>query len=234
MLMIFKKVSNQVGIRNIKNRIKGHLLELRLYKDDIGLSGTAMKELLGCNLKYLVYALKPMLVLMVPVLLILIQVASRYEFRPLRVGEKAIVTVTFTEDAEPMDIILDGEGPISVETAPLRIIDKNQISWRIRAVQEGDFFLRLSHKDNDVTKRIWVGSNRTQLASHRVKVYSIFGMLYPAETVLPGDSFLKDIHIHYPKRTLSLAGLDVHWLVIFFFFSLIAGVALKGVFGVEI
>ena len=64
MLLIFKGVSHQEKIRSAKNRIKGHLLELRLYNNDVGLSMRALVDVLASNGLYLVHALRPMLVLM--------------------------------------------------------------------------------------------------------------------------------------------------------------------------
>ena len=97
MLLVFKRISNQEGIRRIKNRIKAHLLEMRLYKDDIRLSFRVMGALLIDNFKYLTFALRPMLVLMIPVLLILIHTGTRYAQRPLQNGESAIVTTELFE-----------------------------------------------------------------------------------------------------------------------------------------
>ena len=94
MIVIFKRVSNQEGIRRVKNHIKAHLLELRLYKDSAGLSLVAMKDIFISNGKYLGLALRPMLVLMIPVIIIIIQLAARFEYRTLSVGETTIVRTT--------------------------------------------------------------------------------------------------------------------------------------------
>ena len=38
MLLIYRWTSNQAGIRRVKDKIKAHLLELRLYKDNMGVT----------------------------------------------------------------------------------------------------------------------------------------------------------------------------------------------------
>ncbi|NOR12743.1 MAG: hypothetical protein GQ545_05770, partial [Candidatus Aminicenantes bacterium] len=73
MLVIFRYTSNQAGIKKAKNKIKAHLLELRLYKDSLGLSLKAQGNILLANLKYITHSFKPMLVMIIPVILILIQ-----------------------------------------------------------------------------------------------------------------------------------------------------------------
>lgn len=73
MLFIYKKTSNQEGIRLVKNRIKARLLEIRLYQTDLRTRTGSQKELLAANLQYLLYNLKPLLVMIVPIFLILAQ-----------------------------------------------------------------------------------------------------------------------------------------------------------------
>ena len=106
MLLIFKKISNQDGIRQTKNRIKAHLLEMRLYKDDIWLSIRAMLLILLNNLKYLTLTFKPLLILMVPVIIILIHTGTRYAYRPVGVGEDVILTATLQEESAVQEILL--------------------------------------------------------------------------------------------------------------------------------
>ena len=58
--------------------------------------------------------------------------------------------------------------------------------------------------------------------------------LYPQEPPVPGDSVIESIHVDYPHRELKFFGLTVHWLIAFFIISVVAGFALKGVFGIEV
>ncbi len=58
-LPIFKYTSNQVEIQRVKSRIMGHLLELRLYKDDIRVVISAQINILKHNMVYLRYTLRP-------------------------------------------------------------------------------------------------------------------------------------------------------------------------------
>ncbi len=63
MLFIYRLASNQAGIRVVKARIKAHLLELRLYKDNMSVTMRAQGRILGANLRYLALNLKPLLVM---------------------------------------------------------------------------------------------------------------------------------------------------------------------------
>jgi uncharacterized membrane protein (DUF106 family) len=234
MILIFKRVSNQSEIKRVKNRIWAHLLGLRLYRNDAALSIKAVLNMFANNGKYLTLAIKPLLILMIPVLLVIFQLASRYEFRPLKIGERAIVEVTVAQDVPLTDVHLDSLPAIEIETSPLRILGENQISWRIRAVKEGIWTLRFRHGDRTVSKQLVIGEDWKKMAAHRVRGNSLRAMLFPAESVIPTDDFLKDIHVQYPQRDLVFAGVRIHWFIFFFIASILTGFIFKPVFKVEI
>src|SRR3974377_243951 len=73
LLVVFRYTSNQRGIQETKNRIKAHLLEIRLFKDDLRVLLSAQGSILKYNLRYMAYGLKPLLVIILPVALLLIQ-----------------------------------------------------------------------------------------------------------------------------------------------------------------
>src|SRR5919108_4002002 len=83
MLVIYRYTSNQKGIKETKDRIKAYLLEIRLFKDDLGILLSAQKNILRHNLTYMKHAVKPMLFMIIPVLLILIQLEGWFGRKPL-------------------------------------------------------------------------------------------------------------------------------------------------------
>lgn len=234
MLIIFKHTSDQAGIKNQKNQLKAHFLEFRLYHDDIGLSFEAIKNVFLINFKYLKFSIKPMLILMWPVIIIVIQLASRYEYRPLKVGESAILSVKLANNSHLTENLINVPETILIETPPLRILEKNQIDWRIKALQVGHFNIVVQLGNKKYNKLLSVGSKFEKLASYRVAGFSLTGLLNPAETSLPSDSFIKEIRIRYPKRELSIWGWQIHWLVIFFVVSVGTSFAMKNVFKVQV
>jgi uncharacterized membrane protein (DUF106 family) len=234
MLLIFKRVSNQEGIRAVKNHIQAYLLELRLYQHDAGLSVQAFRNVMKSNMKYLGYALKPMLFLFIPVLLIMIQIAVRYEYRSLSVGEQAVLDVCLSEGVQGSEFRLEAPENIRIETPPLFIPDEDRIYWRIRAVSKGEGELVFRYGQKALNKQIFVDSHRKKISPEKVKASSLKSFLYPAEPPLSGKDFLREIHLHYPHQSLTILGIRIHWLVLFFIFSMITGFMFKNVFGVEI
>src|SRR6059036_3259215 len=93
MVWIFGKVSNQDAIQKTRGRLSAELIALRLFKDDLRVFFGIQFQVLVWTLKYLRHSLIPMLILMVPAMIILIQLNLHYASRPLRVGEQALVKV---------------------------------------------------------------------------------------------------------------------------------------------
>jgi uncharacterized membrane protein (DUF106 family) len=233
MLLIFKRTSNQKGIRTARNRVQAYLLELRLYQHDAGLSVQAFRNVLKSNIKYLGFAFKPMLFLAVPVLLVMIQIGSRYEYRSLSVGEQAILDVRLSDHVQSADIQIKTPEGVRIETPPLCIPEENRIYWRIRAVSKGEGDLVFRHGGNELRKQISVDSRQKKFSPNRIKVSSPAGFLYPAEPPLSRKDFLREIHLRYPRQILVVFGIRIHWLVLFFVFSMITGFAFRRLFGVE-
>jgi hypothetical protein len=76
---------------------------------------------------------------------------------------------------------------------------------------------------------------RAKLASSRGRALAGAFLLFPTEPPLAPATGIRSMEIkEWPHRDLSILGLNVHWLIVFFAVSLIASFAVKGVFGVEV
>lgn len=237
MLLIFRYTSDQKGIRKVKNKIKAHLLELRLFKDDLGTTLRAQGNILRYNLKYLVHSVKPMLVMIVPVVLIIIQLNLWFGYRSLEPGESALMKVTLGEGSHPLEASL-AAGPSTgavLETPPLRMEEEGEIDWRLGGRQEGLHNLTLMIDGGNVTKEVAVGGMPlARISPVRIRKSFIDELLYPGEAPLPASSRVKKVEILYPAGRMSFFGWRVHWLVVYFVLSVIFGFAFKGFFKVEI
>lgn len=241
MLWIFRLTSNQAGIKEVKQRIKAYLLEIRLFKDNFALTLKAQGKILLCNLKYISYSFKPMMVMILPLVLIIIQLNFRFAYQPLTPGERTIVKVKVKPGTEllHMPITLTSSSGIVVETPPLRIEEEREIDWRIKAVQEGHHYLTISINDNqEVTKEIFVAPEGAKklwtLSPLRPPSKFIPSLLYPLEKPIPTDTPLQEIEVIYPSGNFRFLGLALHWLIVYFILAIAFGFALKRVVGVEI
>src|SRR5688572_15086974 len=84
-LLAFKHISWQKGIKATKDRIKGHLIEIRIYQDDLPIVSKAIGRVLARNLQYLALNLGPFLPLAVPFTFVVAQLVVRYGFDPVPV-----------------------------------------------------------------------------------------------------------------------------------------------------
>jgi hypothetical protein len=237
MLLVFRFTSNQSGIRRTKDRIKGHLLEFRLFKDSLGVSLQAFGKILVHNLRYLGHALKPLLVMIIPLLLILAQLNARFGYRPLRPGEQALLKVKLSRGMNPLglDMSLVPSAGVAVETPALRIEEENEIDWRLRALEPGRQSLVLRWPGQSLVKIMDIGPPGLSPLAPRTTNRKFFNQLfYPADRPLPKGVPLSSIEIVYPGRSLRLLGMNIHWLLAFFVLSLVFGFSLKGLFKVEI
>jgi hypothetical protein len=237
MIFIFRHTSNQEGIRKAKNKIKAHLLELRLYKDNMNLSLKAYGHILIANLKYLGHSVKPMLIMIVPVLLILIQLNLWFGSRSLDVGQEAVLKIKLEEGKNPLqtEIVVEPTAGISIETPALRIEDLREIDWRLRAIDKGVHVVTFRSENLSFSKQVAVGQNRLSKISALKPGTSFLGQVFnPGERPLPKNSGIQSVEVAYPASGMNLFGGHIHWLIVFFALSIIFGFGLKGFFKVEI
>jgi uncharacterized membrane protein (DUF106 family) len=237
MLEVYKLTSNQAAIRRAKDRIKAHLLEMRLYKDNMRVTLGAQAGILKANLAYMAANLKPLAVMIVPLVLILARLSLWYDRAPLRPGEETLVKVGLAASADPVSLDLRLELPPAVEaTAPaVRIPDEHEVVWRIRALAEGQGRIVLRAGDRTIEKTVAVGGGLlTRVSALASRGSFAKRVLYPGEPPLPGGTPVRSVEILYPARRLAAFGVGVHWLVAYLVLSIAFGFALKGVFKVEI
>jgi hypothetical protein len=238
MLAVFKAASDQAGIRRTKDRIKAHLLELRLYKHDFGQTMRSQGKVLLANGRYLGHALRPMLVMLAPILLLLFQLDAWFGARPLAVGERALVKVKLAAGTNPLTtpLVLEAPAGLAVETPPLRIEEEREVAWRIRAVATGRHDLKLAGAGGEpIPAAVAVGPGKLRKILPVPAETGFFRQLeHPGGLSLPKGGPVESITIAYPAARLSLFGWRLHWLVAFFVLSIVFGFALKGVFRVEI
>jgi hypothetical protein len=237
MLEVYKHTSNQAAIRRAKDRIKAHLYEMRLYKDNMRVTLAAQGAILKANLAYMGANLKPLAVMIVPLVLILAQLSLWFDRAPLRPGEETLVKAGLEASADPVTLDLALETPPGLEiTAPaVRIADEHEVVWRVKALSPGTGRILLRTGGRTVGKSVVVGGRPLAKVSALASRGSFWKrVLYPGERPLPADTPIRSVEVMYPAKTLTAFGLNVHWLIAYLALSIVFGFALKGVFKVEI
>ena len=232
LVWIFGKVSNQNAIQRSRNRLSAELIALRLFKDDLRVFFRIQFNVLGWTLKYLRYSLVPMLILMIPTIIILVQLNLHYGARPLRVGEQALVKIKLRDPAT--DLSLSAPANLQIETQGVHIPELKEISWRIRAISPGRFDLIAMDGKTSINKQVAIAGKLEGVSTARVAQHWLTTFLYPGEPPISSHSPIESIEIIYPALDILFLGWHINWLFLFLAVSLCAGFAFKGVLGVQI
>ena len=234
LLWLFGKTSDQARIHDVRDRIRGNLIGIRLFGDDLGLLFRLQLRIFRQTLTYLRHAMMPMVVMLLPVLLILVQLNLRYAVRPLAPGESAVLTLRLRQGSPlASDVSLDAPAGVVVETPGVRVPALGEVSWRVRADAPGHHELTLRAGGASVTKELVVGEAWSAVSTLRTASI-VDSLLNPGEPRIDGASPIASVELQYPPLALSLFGHGVDWLLFFFVASLLSGLAFRRLLGVEI
>ena len=136
-MMAWSLFPDRAAVRAAGKCLHARLLEMRLYSSEPALMWGAQKALLRDNVRWLALMLPPALVLALPLAWLFIQLDGIYGRNPLPAGGVAVVTVQLERALEPADAVATLQAPpgIAVESPPVRVFARRQISWRIRALR---------------------------------------------------------------------------------------------------
>ncbi len=225
MTVVFRYTSNQSALRRVADRTKAQLLCMRIFKDDIWVALGCQRELLKAIGLRLWHSVPPMLVLIVPFVLILTQLALRYENRPLHRGESVIATLQLAPDQwkELKDVRIQVPAGVTVETPPLRDEGEHSVFWRLRLDEPTDGTLRWA-VGYHVVEKTFLGTddtNRLCTVSVRRPGTGFWDrLLRPGEAGFDADAPVRGADVRYPRRSTPIFGIDVPWWATFLIVSM--------------
>jgi len=233
-MAVYKAVSNQKGLARVKSQISMRLLEIRLFSHDIlqVLRSTAM--IVVKNFVYLGNHMLPMVIMFGPFVVILAQLVANYAYDPSPPGSVELLHVQLDPDAavSPRDVTLALPNGVALDAPPVATAD-HQVFWRLRADEAGDHVLRVSIDGTEYAKGWAVGGDARKVPLRRLR--GLEAILYPGEPALPGDGPVLAIELGMHPRTLGPLPAGELGIVLWTFaISLVAGFAVKGVFGVTL
>lgn len=230
LLVAFGWLSNQDAIGRAKDDIKSNLLALKLFKDEIRVTFAAQWRLLGAILRLQRYMLLPVFILALPMVPALAQMGVRYQWRPLHVGERCIVSLklakAFAKGAKVE--IVDAEGFVVEAGVP----GGGEVAWRIRATEPGRHTVSFEVQGETVTKELVVGDTLERVSALRPSAAWTSQALHPVESPMSGSKAVESIEVHYPARESIVYGAD-YWVLTFFVISMVVAIVCKPVFNVK-
>jgi hypothetical protein len=223
----FGKVSNQQRIARLKRRIKGHMLEMWIFRQSPGTVLKAQGKTLANAFLYAGSCVQGFLILMVPMVLVMVQLQARYGYAPLAPGEAAVLRVALRENGRQLpDISLDVPDGVVVETPPLRVPSAGEVDFRVRADRPGRHRVTVVAGEERVAKTLSVGTRGGAVSPVRSISWSE-RVVHPVELRI-GSGPVASVEVHYEAAAVRLWGMAFHWMWPFLLISIAAGVAVKG------
>src|SRR4029077_1351716 len=132
---------------------------LKLFPDSVSTILRSQGHILLGALRLLSYAIVPMMVMLIPFCLILGQLALWFEFRPLHVGENAVVTMKLKENRESYwpEVNLASSDAIQITAGPVRVDSQREVCWEIEARQKGEHRLVFGVGGHTAQKELAIG-----------------------------------------------------------------------------
>ncbi len=244
-LWIFKYISWQKGIGFVKDRIKGHMIAIRIYQDDLAIVGKSVGAVLLRNFQYVGLNFGPFIPLAIPFVFVVAQTVVRYGFDPIPVvtedglagsGNELRVEFKSGQKAEcaGLEVVL----PDGLEaTSPLVRVPSQGLAFQeFVARAPGSYEIELRFPDGRVeTKAVVAGTERDRVMQPARYAGLVDAMLWPAEPRFAEGSPLQKVEFIYPDSDLGWLPGGPGWVFVFFIlFSMLFGFLALKPLGVKI
>jgi uncharacterized membrane protein (DUF106 family) len=233
MVLVFRYTSNQQEIRRAKDRLKAHLLAVRLFQDQLAVVLRSYGRILRGTASYIRLAFTPLLFVIVPMTFLIIYVDHYLGNVPLRPDQQFLLQVQ-TVPRELDDISLQLPPGLTISAPPVHISASNEVVWRLMAKQKGVYQINVASSGHAVSKQVAVTDGLYYVSTDRLRNHFWTRVFISGEPVIPASSPIASITVQYPERNIELAGFEFNWIILFFIFSLAAGWVFKTVLRIEV
>ena len=234
MVIVFRYTSDQKAIHVAKDRLKAHLLALRLFQDQIPVVMRSYGRIVLATGHYLRLAFKPLLFVIVPMTFLIVQLDRYLGSVPLEVGQSFLVIARMADANALNDAFLQLPDGLATTAPAVHVPSENEVAWRMVAARAGDYIVNIQVSDQTLSKRLVVGSGLSRLSSVRLRGQFWKRIFVSGEPALPDNNFIEAIEVQYPARNITFAWIEWNWIWLFFILSLAAGFLLKSILGIEI
>jgi hypothetical protein len=236
MAFVFKWTSRASAIRTAKQKIKAHILEMRIYQDDPVLILQGFGATLLANLRYVRTLLRPMLVLIVPLIVVFMQMDARFARRPLSEGTTTLLSVQLRDGTNPFDtpITLSTHDGLTADSRPVRVRETRSVGWRLRVVHPGTHAVSIGAGDHTYAFSVVAGERYRMIGHERNASSWIEPLLHPTMPSIPSGSPLARVAVAYPPAAYPLLLWEIHWIAVFIIYSFLAAIIVKSIIKFEI
>jgi uncharacterized membrane protein (DUF106 family) len=234
MVVLFGYTSDQKAIGIAKDQLKAHLLAVRLYRDQIPVVMGSYGKILRGTGRYLKLAFKPLLYVIIPITLLIVQIDRYLGATPIPPNTPFLLTVHTTGGDALSDATLGLPPEITMSAPPVHVPAENEIVWRLVGSKEGKYEVKIAVDRQSAAKAVCVGGDLPRISTVRLRGHFWERMFSSAEPALAEDSPIESISINYPDRNIEVAGYAMSWIWLFFILSMVAGFIFKELLGIKI
>ncbi len=234
MVVLFGYTSDQKAIGIAKDQLKAHLLAVRLYRDQIPVVMGSYGKILRGTGRYLKLAFKPLLYVIIPITLLMVQIDRYLGQAPIPPNAPFLLTAHLTAADALGDVTIDLPPEVTMTAPPVHVAAENEIAWRLAGAKDGKYEVKINAGGQSVEKAVCIGSDLPRISTIRLRGHFWERMFSSAEAALPENSPIESISINYPDRDIDIAGYGMNWIWLFFILSMVAGFIFKELLGIKI
>ena len=234
MVIVFRYTSDQKAIGRAKDRLKAHLLAVRLFQDQLPVVMHAYGKILRGTGSYLRLAFTPFLIAILPITFLIVQLDRYFGWMPLQPAEIFLVEARVEDPAALNDAELQLPPELSSSAPAVHVPKDREVVWRVVAEREGRYEIKIATGGRTVSKQVVVSPGLARVSPLRLKDNFWKRIFASGEPALADNSPVQSITIDYPPREISFAWMQWNWIVLFFVVSLIAGFVFKSLLGIQV
>jgi hypothetical protein len=233
MVIVFRYTSDQKAIGRTKDRLKAHLLAVRLFPDQLPVVMRAYGRILRGTGSYLRLAFTPFLIAILPITFLIIQLDRYLGLVPLRPAQTFLVEAR-VDPAAANEVELHLPPELASSAPAVHIPRDQEIVWRLVAQREGQYDIHLAAGGQTVSKQVVVSPGLARVSPVRLRGNFWERVFTSSEPALDENSPIQSIAITYPPRVIHFAWMEWNWIVLFFVVSLVAGFVFKSALGIQV
>jgi uncharacterized membrane protein (DUF106 family) len=236
MIVLFGYTSDQKAIGIAKDRLKAHLLAVRLFRDQLHVVMGSYGKVLGGTGRYLQLAFKPLLYVIIPITLLIIQLDRSLGLTGIQTNTPFLLTAKLNNADALNAVSIELPPEVTASAPPVHVSADNEAVWRLVATQEGSYEVKIITGNETAVKTLRVSSQLVRVSPERLRGHFWDRMFSSGESALPDSSPVESITVDYPERNipLGIAGYEMNWIWLFFILSMIAGFIFKELLGIEV
>ncbi len=234
MVIVFRYTSDQKAIGRAKDRLKAHLLAVRLFQDQLPVVMRAYGRILRGTGSYLRLAFTPFLIAILPITFLIVQLDRYFGWLPLQPAQTFLVEAQVEDPAALNEASLQLPPELSSSAPAVHVPQEKEVVWRVVAERAGNYNIQITSAGHTVSKQVVVAPGLARVSPVRLKGDFWERMFTSGEPALADNSPVQSIAINYLPREISFVWMEWNWIVLFFVVSLIAGFIFKSVLGIQV